>query len=133
MEIEYTARYLKDYRSIQDKRAQKETDKVEKRIREAENFLDLFKTLDIKKYDPGIGGYRIRYSGKPEWRIRFDLVENPNKKGEQMVKLQLVLPREKYEKYAHKKIEESVTDKSYKILVTERQLKLLKNYLDQIL
>jgi hypothetical protein len=126
MKIEYTPRYLKDYADIKDARAKKETDKVEKIIRIADNFMALHKMLDIKKY-PDLGGYRIRYSGRPEWRIRFDLVEDPQTK-EKLVKLQIVLPREKYQKFAFKSINESV--KRYlKILINEAQLVMLKNHI----
>lgn len=127
MEIEYTSRYLKDYGDIRDKRAKKDTDNVERKIREAQNFIELNKILDIKKYE--IGGYRIRYSGKPEWRIRFELVPNPSDNKQQMIKLQLVLPREKYEKYAHKKLDESIVGKSLRIVINENQFEFLKKYL----
>lgn len=127
MKIEYTPRYLKDYGDIKDARAKKETDKVERIIGNANNFMELHKALDIKKY-PDLGGYRIRYSGKPEWRIRFDLVEDPQTK-EKVVKLQVVLPREKYQKYAFKSINESIGS-NLKMLITEDQLVMLKNHIN---
>ena len=125
MKIEYTPRYLKDYADIKDARAKKETDKVEKIIRIANNFMELHKMLDIKKY-PDLGGYRIRYSGNPEYRIRFELIDNPENPREKVIKLQMVLSREKYEKYAHKSINESI-EKRMRIIITESQLRLLKN------
>lgn len=124
MRIEYTPRYLKDYADIKDARAKKETDKVERIIGAANNFMELHKMLDIKKY-PDLGGYRIRYSGKPEWRIRFELVDDLQTK-EKVVKLQIVLPREKYQKFAHKPVNESI-EKNTKIIITEKQLMMLKN------
>jgi hypothetical protein len=124
MRIEYTPRYLKDYADIKDARAKKETDKVERIIGAANNFMELHKMLDIKKY-PDLGGYRIRYSGKPEWRIRFELVDDLQTK-EKVVKLQIVLPREKYQKFAHKPVNESI-EKNTKIIITEKQLTMLKN------
>jgi hypothetical protein len=124
MRIEYTPRYLKDYADIKDVRAKKETDKVERIIGTANNFMELHKMLDIKKY-PDLGGYRVRYSGKPEWRIRFELVDDLQTK-EKVVKLQIVLPREKYQKFAHKPVNESI-EKNTKIIITEKQLMMLKN------
>lgn len=124
MKIEYTPRYIKDYSNIKDVRAKKDTDKVERLINMAPNFIELHKLLDIKKYDPGLGGYRIRYGGRPEWRIRFDLIDDPINPKEKVIKLQMVLPREKYEKYAHISINESI-DKPFKVIITETQYKRL--------
>lgn len=105
MKIEYTSRYLKQYAEIKDSRAKKETDKVERLIGSANNFIDLHKMLDIKKYI-AFDSYRIRYSGKPEYRIRFILVDDSTNSKEKVVRLLLVLPREKYEKYAHSYLDE---------------------------
>lgn len=127
MKIEYTPRYLKDYSDIRDVRAKKDTDKVERMIGMANNFVELHRLLDIKKYDTGLGGYRIRYSGRPEWRIRFELVEDPENPKEKVVKLQVVLPREKYQKYAHTSLNENKSSKNVKMKITESQLKMLKN------
>ena len=118
MEIIYTARFLKDYNDIKEKRGKKDTDKVISLIETAPNFIDLNKILDIKKLNAGIGGYRIRYSNKPEYRIRINLIDNK-------IELLLVLPREKYEKYAHRTLNESVKLKPMKFIVTESQLKYL--------
>lgn len=126
MRIEYTSRYLKDYRDIKDPRARKATDAVEKKINEAPNFIELYKVLDIQKYDTGLGGYRIRYGGKPEYRIRFELLDDPENPKEKIILLQLVLPREKYQKYAHTSVNESVESPRLKIVITESQLRLLK-------
>jgi mRNA-degrading endonuclease RelE of RelBE toxin-antitoxin system len=126
MRIEYTSRYLRDYRDIRDPRAKKATDAVEKKINESPNLLELFKVLDIQKYNPDLGGYRIRYSGKPEYRIRFDLLDDPEDPKEKIILLQLVLPREKYQKYAHSSINESVDSSRLKIVITESQLQMLK-------
>jgi hypothetical protein len=125
MRKEYTSQYLKQYEDIKDKRALKATQKVEEIIGSAESIIDLYNLLDVKKYD--IGGYRIRYGGKPEWRIRFDIKDAPDNKKEKIIVLQLVLPREKYEKYAHKKLTESVDTPKLVIYVTESQLNMLKN------
>jgi hypothetical protein len=105
MKIEYTSRYLKQYSEIKDPRAKKETDKVERLIGAANNFIDLHKSLDIMKYNAFVA-YRIRYSGKPEYRIRFILIDDDKNPKEKVVKLQLVLPREKYEKYTHTYLDE---------------------------
>jgi hypothetical protein len=126
MKIEYTPRYLKYLSAIREKRAKKDTEKIERLINMSPNFVELHKIIDIKKYDPGLGGYRIRYSGNPEYRIRFELVDDPENPKEKVIKLQMVLPREKYEKYAHTSINESV-EKRMKIMITESQLRLLKN------
>jgi hypothetical protein len=126
MKIEYTARYLKDFRDIRDKKALKATESVERKINMAANIVELYRLLDIQKYDTGLGGYRIRYGGKPEYRIRFELVDDPENPKEKMVLLQLVLPREKYQKYAHTSVNESVESPRLKIIVTESQLRLLK-------
>ena len=126
MKIEYTPRYLKDLSDIRDKRAIKDTEKIERLINMSPNFVELHKIIDIKKYDPGLGGYRIRYSGNPEYRIRFELIDDPEKPREKIIKLQMVLSREKYEKYAHKSINESL-EKRMRIIITESQLRFLKN------
>ena len=105
MKIEYTSRYLKQYAEIKDSRAKKETDKVERLIGAANNFIEMHKMLDIMKYI-AFEAYRIRYSGKPEYRIRFILIPDTQNPKEKVVKLQLVLPREKYEKYTHMYLDE---------------------------
>lgn len=122
MQIEYTTRFVKDLADIKDKRAKKDTEKVLSIIRSSENFVDLYKMLDIKKYEFH-GGYRIRYSGKPEWRIRFDLKDDATDPKKKVILLQLVLPREKYEKYAHTSVNES--KEKVKLLVTEEQMSVL--------
>lgn len=126
MKIEYSPRYLKDFRDIRDKRAIKATEAVERKINMSPNFVELFKVLDIQKYDTGLGGYRIRYGSKPEWRIRFELMDDPENPKEKMLYLQLVLPREKYQKYAHTSVNESVESSRMRIIITESQLNLLK-------
>ena len=118
MEIIYTARFLKDYNDIKEKRGKKDTDKVISLIQAAPNFVELNKMIDIKKLNAGIGGYRIRYSNKPEYRIRVELVGDK-------IELLLVLPREKYEKYAHRALNESVTSKPIRYIISESQLKNL--------
>ena len=89
MKIEYTPRYLKDLSDIRDKRAKKDTEKIERLINMSPNFVELHKIIDIKKYDPGLGGYRIRYSGNPEYRIRFELIDDPENPKEKIIKLQM--------------------------------------------
>jgi hypothetical protein len=126
MKIEYTARYLKDFRDIRDKKAIKATEAVEKKINSVNNIVELYRVLDIQKYDTGLGGYRIRYGGKPEYRIRFELIDDPENPKEKMVLLQLVLPREKYQKYAHTSVNESVETPRMRIVISESQLRLLK-------
>ena len=51
MKIEYTPRYLKDLADIRDKRAKKDTEKIERLINTSPNFVELHKIIDIKKYD----------------------------------------------------------------------------------
>jgi hypothetical protein len=126
MKIEYSARYLKDFRDIRDPKAIKATEAVEKKINMAKNIVDLYKFLDIQKYDTGLGGYRIRYGGRPEYRIRFELLDDPSNPREKIVLLQLVLTREKYQKYAHTSVNESVQPSRLRIVITESQLRLLK-------
>jgi mRNA-degrading endonuclease RelE of RelBE toxin-antitoxin system len=124
MEIIYTARFLKDYNDIKEKRGKKDTDKVVSLIQAAPNFIELNKMLDVKKLNVGLGGYRIRYSNKPEYRIRFDIVDNK-------IELQLVLTREKYQKYAHRPLNESTESKPMTLIVTESQLRyLMEDYYD---
>lgn len=122
MQIQYTARFLKSMSKIKDKRMIKDTEKVLSRIQQAENFVELYKILDINKLEEGLGGYRIRYSGKPEMRIRFDLLSDPMDKNKKTVELQFVGTREEYEKYAHKSMNESVSKKMI-IFITEEQFK----------
>ena len=126
MDILHTSHYLKDYSKITDQKVLKDIKKIEERIASVDKFTDLFNLLDIKKYDPGLGGYRIRFGGRPEWRIRFDIVDNPIDKSKKIIELQIVLPREKYEKYAHRSITESVENKLI-IVLTEAQLEMIKN------
>ena len=118
MEIVYTARYLKDYNDIKEKRGKKDTDRIISLIQAAPNFIEMNKMMDIKKLNVGLGGYRIRYSNKPEYRIRFELLDGK-------IELQLVLTREKYQKYAHRPLNESIDSKPLRIIVTESQLKHL--------
>ncbi len=124
MEIIRTSHYIKEMSKIQNAKALKNILKVEEKIAAAEKFTDLFALLDIKKYDPGLGGYRIRFGNNPEWRIRFDLIDSPTDNTKKAIELQIVLPREKYEKYAHRSVKESVERKLI-ILVTEEQLNKL--------
>lgn len=126
MKIEYTSRYLKDFGDILDPKAIKAVEVVERKINLASNIIDLYKMLDIKKYDVSVGGYRIRFGGRPEYRIRFELVDDLNNPREKTVLLQLVLTREKYERYAHTSVNESVEPSRFKIMITESQLRLLK-------
>ena len=125
MKIEYTPKYTKQFADIKNPRALRDTIKVEKLIESAENFIQMCKLLDVKKYDPGLGGYRIRYSNKPEWRIRFELVDEPSNPREKIVKLQLVLSREDYEKYAHKSVNESNELEGLKLIISESQYQSL--------
>ena len=122
MEIIRTSHYIKELAKVRDAKAMKNILKVEEKIAGAQKFTDLFALLDIKKYDPGLGGYRIRFGNNPEWRIRFDLINSPEDPTKKVIELQLVLPREQYEKYAHRSVRESV-EKKLVILVTESQLK----------
>ena len=125
MKFEYTPRYVKQFADIKTERALKDTLKIEQIIANAPNFIELNKMLRIQKYNAGLGGYRIRYGGKPEWRIRFDLIDDPSNPKEKMIVLQLVLPREKYEKYAHTSVNESVERAPCKIIISEQQYKRL--------
>jgi uncharacterized protein YlaN (UPF0358 family) len=129
MEIEYTARFLKDLKDINIARGKKDTDKVISLIKQAPDWQTLNKVLDIKKYNEGLGGYRIRYSNKPEFRIRFDLVDSDDKKTKKIL-LQIVLPREKYEKYAHRSINESTQERRMKIIISEAQYKMITEHYD---
>jgi hypothetical protein len=131
MKIEYTSRYIKDYSDVRDQRAKKDIDKVVNVIRTTDNFVHLFRFLDIKKYDSGLGGYRIRFSNKPEWRIRFDVLDDYEDKRNKIIQLQMVLPREKYEKYAHKSINEQIED-PIKIILTESQISRLLSTLSNV-
>jgi hypothetical protein len=88
--------------------------------------------LDIKKYDRGLGGYRIRFSNKPEMRIRFELVNDPEEPSGKALKFQICLTRERYEKYAHKAVDINENyNKNMKIMLTEEQMQILKIYLNE--
>lgn len=117
MEIVYTSRFLKDLKDIKMPKHKKATDTVIETIKTAPNFVKLYELLDIKKLDVGLGGYRIRYTNNPEYRIRFDLLEDASDKSIKKIELQRCLSREDYEKYAHRKINESTTPKSRKQLM----------------
>ena len=53
MEIVYTARYLKDYNDIKEKRGKKDTDRIISLIQAAPNFIEMNKMMDIKKLNVG--------------------------------------------------------------------------------
>jgi hypothetical protein len=122
MEIQYTPRFLKLMSKIKDKRGKMETDKIIDKIKNADNFSELNNILDIKKYV--VGGYRIRYSGKPEMRIRFSLIQDQDGNDKKMVELRWVGNREEYEKISNKPINESVKKKMV-IVVSESQFERL--------
>lgn len=122
MEIQYTPKFIKLMSKIKNARGKEETEKVISKIQNAKDFLELNNVLDIKKYI--VGGYRIRYSGKPEMRIRFSLIPNPMDETKKIIELRFVGTREEYEKIAHKPMNESVKKKRV-IIVSESQFKRL--------
>lgn len=124
MEKIYTPKFLKLYNKIRNKRSKEDTDRVLNTIQTAENFVELHKLLDIKKYTID-GTYRIRYSNNPEFRIRFDLVSNSDKTG-QALELLLVMSREDYGDWDVRAIKESINeDKHHRrfIMISESQLR----------
>lgn len=126
MEIVYTSRFLKDLKDVKMPKHKKATDDVIETIKIAPDFVKLHELLDIKKLNPGLGGYRIRYTNNPEYRIRFDILEDASDKSKKKVELQRCLTREDYEKYAHRKINESVQNKRKQLMViSESQFKRL--------
>jgi mRNA-degrading endonuclease RelE of RelBE toxin-antitoxin system len=127
MEIVYTSRFLKDLKDIKMPKHKKATDTVIETIKTAPNFVKLYELLDIKKLDVGLGGYRIRYTNNPEYRIRFDILEDASDKSIKKIELQRCLSREDYEKYAHRKINESTTPKLRKqlMVISESQFERL--------
>ena len=122
MEIQYTPRFLKLMSKIKDKRGRIETDKIIDKIKNANDFSELNQVLDIKKYV--VGGYRIRYSGKPEMRIRFSLIPDQEGNEKKVVELRWVGNREEYERISNKPLNESVKKKMV-IIVSESQFERL--------
>ena len=122
MEIQYTPRFLKLMSKIKDKRGRIETDKIIDKIKNANDFSELNQVLDIKKYV--VGGYRIRYSGKPEMRIRFSLIPDQEGNEKKVVELRWVGSREEYERISNKPLNESVKKKRV-IIVSESQFQRL--------
>lgn len=96
MEIQYTPKFLRLLGKLKDKRAKEETEKVVDKIKKANDFVELTNLLDVKKYV--VGSYRIRYSGKPEMRIKFSLIPNQKDGIKNIVELRWVGTREEYDK-----------------------------------
>ena len=122
MEIQYTPRFLKLMSKIKDKRGKTNTDVIIDKIKNANDFSELNQVLDIKKYV--VGGYRIRYSGKPEMRIRFSLIPDQEGNEKKVVELRWVGSREEYERISNKPLNESVKKKRV-IIVSESQFQRL--------
>ena len=122
MDIQYTPKFLKLMSKIKHSRGKEETEKVISKIQNAKDFSELNTILDIKKYV--VGGYRIRYSGKPEMRIRFSLLSNPLDETKKIIELRFVGTREEYEKIAHKPMNESKRGKRV-IVISDSQFKRL--------
>jgi hypothetical protein len=122
MDIQYTPKFLKLMSKIKHSRGKEETEKVISKIQNAKDFSELNTILDIKKYV--VGGYRIRYSGKPEMRIRFSLLSNPLDETKKIIELRFVGTREDYEKIAHKPMNESKRGKRV-IVISDSQFKRL--------
>jgi hypothetical protein len=125
MEIEYTARYLKLYQKLKNKRSIKDTDKVVRALTLFENLSEIQKSnLDVKLRDID-KTYRIRYSNNPEMRIIFfvkDLVQNDEKQKKKILELLWVGSREDYKRFAYNKIREE-EESGMKIMISERHLK----------
>ncbi len=122
MDIQYTPKFLKLMSKIKHSRGKEETEKVISKIQNAKDFSELNTILDIKKYV--VGGYRIRYSGKPEMRIRFSLLSNLLDETKKIIELRFVGTREDYEKIAHKPMNESKRGKRV-IVISDSQFKRL--------
>ena len=132
MKIEFTKHYLKDFQTLTDKKQVEAVNKVVKTVEESPNFLDLMQKIDIKKYNKGLGGYRIRFSNNPEMRIRFELENDNTEPTGKKLKFQICLPREKYEKYAHVAVNINENEeKGLKVKLTEEQMQVLKIYLNE--
>jgi hypothetical protein len=129
MEIQYTPKFMKLMGKIKNTRGKEETEKVISKIQNAKDFSELNILLDIKKYI--VGGYRIRYSGKPEMRIRFSLIPNPLDETKKIIELRFVGTREEYERIAHKPMNESIRKKKV-IIVSESQYKIILEGLTKI-
>jgi mRNA-degrading endonuclease RelE of RelBE toxin-antitoxin system len=126
MEIVYTSRFLKDLKDVKMPKHKKATDDVIETIKISTDFVKLHELLDIKKLNPGLGGYRIRYTNNPEYRIRFDVLEDASDKSKKKIELQRCLSREDYEKYAHRKINESVQRvRKQLVVISESQFERL--------
>lgn len=130
MEVVFTSRFVKDLKNIKSAKHKKATDEVVNTIQNATDFVQLHTLIDIKKLNTGLGGYRIRYTNNPEYRIRIDLLENAQDKTKKVVELQRCMTREEYEKYAKRKINESIelNSKKLTVVLTESQFKRLVEY-----
>jgi hypothetical protein len=124
MEIIYTPKFIKLFKKIRDKRSKEDTDKVLSKLKIADDFSEVNNILDIKKYSV-ISGYRIRYSYKPEMRIRFSLETSPIDETREILKLTWIGTRADYDKTLGESINESFVKKQIFIISESQYQKLV--------
>jgi hypothetical protein len=139
MELQFTKKYLKLFGKIRNERSKKETEKVINVLMSTPNSFELTNTnisssqgqkLDVKKREID-GTYRIRYSGKPEMRIVFKILDvSTQKDKKQILELLWVGSRESYEIYAHSPINEEI-EKKLVVTISESQFQRLGHLLNQ--
>lgn len=141
MELQFTKKYLKLFSKIRNDRSKKETEKVINVLMATPNSFELTNSnisnvtqsgqgqkLDVKKREID-NTYRIRYSGKPEMRIIFRILDASTQNDKkQILELLWVGSRESYELYAHASINEE-TEKKLILLISESQFKKLEHLL----
>ena len=121
MNIQYTPKFIRLMKKLEG-RGEEDTKVVLNKIESSKDLSELYNILDIKKFD--IGGYRIRYSGKPEMRIRFVLVSDSKGEKKKTLELRWVWTREDYERIAHTPMNES-RKKKVTVIVSESQFERL--------
>lgn len=130
MELLYTKKFLKLKSKIRNPRSIKDTEKILNDLLKLQNLFELeHSTLDIKKRVID-NTYRVRYSGKPEMRIVFRVVDQSTQTDKkQVLEMLWIGSREDYEIYAHNPINEEI-EKKVIIYITESQFKTLEYLLN---
>lgn len=138
MELQFTKKYLKLFSKIRNERSKKDTEKVINVLMSTPNSFELTNTnissgqgqkLDVKKREID-DTYRIRYSGKPEMRIVFKILDvSTQKDKKQILELLWVGSRESYEIYAHSPINEEI-EKKLVVTISESQFKKIVHLLN---
>lgn len=130
MELLYTKKFLKQKSKLRNGRSVKDTDKILNDLAKFKNTFELeHSSLDIKKRVID-DTYRVRYSGKPEMRIVFKVVDQSTQTDKkQVLEMIWIGSREDYEVYAHNSINEEILNRVV-IYITESQFKTLEYLLN---